>query len=283
MLPVDIFQGPEHASFHFGGGQSAVLLIHGFPGSPAEVRPLGEYLASTGWTTHGLMLPGLGQDIGNIANTTNQDWVSAVQHFIDEMIAGYQEVWVLGYSLGGAIALQAVRGKPIDGLVLIAPFWKLDSVTWKLLPVMKIIFPTFKPLQQLQIDLDDPEVHNEIEAWLPEVDLDDPGVRKEFLNFEVPTELINQLRIAGSAGGKAIRSLNLPLLVIQGINDQMVKPNLTRELIQGFAGKLRYIEVEGEHDLVRPQRAPWPQVPRLISQFLHDTDAGSHVQNDDQV
>ncbi|NIR65405.1 MAG: hypothetical protein GWN61_14265, partial [candidate division Zixibacteria bacterium] len=114
--------------------------------------------------------------------------------------------------------------------------------------------------QQLQIDLDDPEVHNEIEAWLPEVDLEDPGVREGFLNLEVPTDLINQVRIAGSEGGKAIRSLDLPLMVIQGSNDQMVKPSLTRDLIQGFAGKLTYIEVEGEHDLVRPQRAPWPQV-----------------------
>ncbi|NIW46471.1 MAG: alpha/beta fold hydrolase, partial [Gammaproteobacteria bacterium] len=81
------------------------------------------------WTAHGVMLPGLGQDIENIATTTNQDWVSTVEHRIDEMATTYQSIWVLGYSLGGAIALQAVQGKPIEGLVLIAPFWKIDSVT----------------------------------------------------------------------------------------------------------------------------------------------------------
>jgi alpha-beta hydrolase superfamily lysophospholipase len=52
------FQGPEHLPFLWPGGQPAALLVHGFPGTPAEMRPLGEALHQAGWTAQGILLPG---------------------------------------------------------------------------------------------------------------------------------------------------------------------------------------------------------------------------------
>jgi hypothetical protein len=69
-MPGDIlprpFDGCEHRSFLWQGSDCAALLIHGFPGTPAEMRPLGTVLKDAGWTVHGLMLPGLGADIESL-------------------------------------------------------------------------------------------------------------------------------------------------------------------------------------------------------------------------
>ena len=65
QIPAHIkpFQGDEHQPFHWNGGQPAALLVHGFPGTPAEMRPLGTALHQAGWTVYGPLLPGFGPDI----------------------------------------------------------------------------------------------------------------------------------------------------------------------------------------------------------------------------
>ena len=63
------FDGSEHRSFLWKGSDSAALLVHGFPGTPAEMRPLGTVLRNAGWTVRGLMLPGLGR--------TSRAWTNA--------------------------------------------------------------------------------------------------------------------------------------------------------------------------------------------------------------
>jgi esterase/lipase len=51
---------PNHStvvnrSFVWTEGDHAVLLIHGFPGTPAEMLPLGTVLREAGWTVHGMI------------------------------------------------------------------------------------------------------------------------------------------------------------------------------------------------------------------------------------
>src|ERR1043166_6591319 len=79
------FDASEHRSFLCKKSDSAALLVHGFPGSPAEMRPLGTVLRNTGWTVHGLMLPGLGADIESLDKRTAIDWSAAVENAVEEL------------------------------------------------------------------------------------------------------------------------------------------------------------------------------------------------------
>ena len=63
MVELRAYQGPEHEPFFWEAGEPAALLVHGFPGTPAEMRPLGEVLHEAGWTVHGVLLPGFGPQI----------------------------------------------------------------------------------------------------------------------------------------------------------------------------------------------------------------------------
>ncbi|MGV2435662.1 MAG UNVERIFIED_CONTAM: hypothetical protein LVT10_12975 [Anaerolineae bacterium] len=52
------FQGQEHLPFTLeGSGKTAALLVHGFPGSAAEMRPIGDILHAQGITARGVLLP----------------------------------------------------------------------------------------------------------------------------------------------------------------------------------------------------------------------------------
>src|SRR5271154_6266158 len=48
------------APFELGIGPGACLLVHGFTGTPWDVRPLGEALAAGGFRVRGIPLPGHG-------------------------------------------------------------------------------------------------------------------------------------------------------------------------------------------------------------------------------
>src|SRR5512147_1194374 len=96
------FDGSEHRSFLWEGSDCAALLVHGFPGTPAEMRPLGTVLRDAGWTVHGLMLPGLGADIASLEQRAGRDWSDAVRQALAGLQQHYSPVLLVGYSMGGA-------------------------------------------------------------------------------------------------------------------------------------------------------------------------------------
>ena len=44
--------------FYFPGNSTGCLLIHGFTGTPKEMRPLGDFLADKGYSVLGIRLSG---------------------------------------------------------------------------------------------------------------------------------------------------------------------------------------------------------------------------------
>ena len=63
--------------FFFEGGEHAVLLTHGFTGTPATVRYLGERLRDAGFTVQGICLPGHGTKLEDMRPVRWQDYLNA--------------------------------------------------------------------------------------------------------------------------------------------------------------------------------------------------------------
>ena len=92
------------------GGDEAVILLHSFTGTVRDVKALAEFLNEAGYTCyipaykgHGLSLEGL------LAYTTN-DWWEQVQesyHYLKD--SGYENIHVLGVSLGALMSLKLVE------------------------------------------------------------------------------------------------------------------------------------------------------------------------------
>jgi carboxylesterase len=104
---------------------TGIVLVHGFTGSPFEVRYLGEQLARAGFSVRAPLLPGHGTSLEDLDATTWQDWTEAVERAVDAMRVRYQRVAVVGQSLGGLLALHAAAHRRDIACVasLAAPLW----------------------------------------------------------------------------------------------------------------------------------------------------------------
>lgn len=143
---------PEVASYLQWAGQPgqvtdlAILYIHGFSASPAELRPLPEDLArQLGANLLALRLTGHGQDGGALAAARAGDWWRDLVQGLDAARRMGRRVVVLGMSTGATLVALAARdpqmGGQIAGVVLISPNFALKGRgAWMLdLPFASII------------------------------------------------------------------------------------------------------------------------------------------------
>lgn len=91
--------------FSFAGDRHGVLLLHGFTGSAAHMRLLGEGLRDRGFTVEGINLPGHAQSMEAMAQTHWQDWLEAAKAAYMSLKARCSHVSIAGLSMGGCIAL----------------------------------------------------------------------------------------------------------------------------------------------------------------------------------
>jgi len=261
------FSGTEHLPFHIGSGETVIVCIHGFPGSPAEFHPLAERLSDLGWAVDVPLLPGFGSQIDTLPRQTNQIWLASLLERVAELRRDYHQIILVGNSMGGALALQVAAHAPINGLVLLAPFWRLEHILWHSLPVLRYIIPKFKPFQLIKLDFSDEATRAGIRNFMPDVNLDDPETQKQIKQLELPLRLFNQIRQAGIAGARFCSQVTCPTMIIQGRQDDLVKPHTTRTLISRFTIPVTYTEVDAGHDLVKQPDQIVENIHQFVSEF----------------
>jgi esterase/lipase len=266
---LNAFEGEAHRPFHFEGiNGGAVLLTHGFPGSPKEMRPVADIFHAMGWTTHGVLLPGFGPEIETIDQRTHNDWLHAVEGALKSLRRDHDTVILVGNSMGGALSIQAASRNEVDGLVLFAPFWKVDHFLWNALPVLKYVLPKFKPFRLFKPDFDDPEFQKGTRNFMPNADFDDPEFRQQTLNLEINTRIFDNIRIVGANAFEMAPGVDVPTLVIQGNGDDLVDASATQKLVGRIRGPVTYLEVDEAHNPLQPEKDYWPQVIASLQTFI---------------
>ena len=267
---LNLFSEPVHQPFKLQGGGPAALLIHGFMGSPAEMKPLARALNGAGWTVEGLRLPGFADQIDTLFEQRALDWRSATVEAVETLRASHQPVIILGYSMGAAVALAAASQTKADALILIAPFWKVGNRLHRLIwQALKRIFPNPRPFKKA--DFSDKRQGEFVGGLLPELDLTDPEVQDVLRNLRVPTRFVDQIFRIGKAGEAAASELQLPALFIQGRADQAIEPARTRQLISRYGGPVTYHEIDGDHGLVAAENPAFQQLLTATLAFMQLT------------
>ena len=263
----EAFQAPEHQTYCWSGGRPAALLLHGFPGTPAETRALGHVLHDAGWTVQGLLLPGFGTDIDRLGEYRYGDWVRATVQAVRSLQSQHRPVLLAGFRMGAAVATVAAANAKPDGLALLAPFSGAIGPIGAIMPVLRRLIPTVKPFRLFKPDFSDPEVRKSMATFLPGVDLADPPVQRSLLDISIPLAVLDELRLAGQAAREAAGSVHAPTLIIQGVNDKVVLPKLSRQLVYAFPQPARYVEAAAAHDLLDDAGPAWPQVTEAMLAF----------------
>jgi carboxylesterase len=137
---------PGAEAFAHDGGTTGVLLCHGFTGSPQSLRPWADYLAAAGLSVSLPRLPGHGTTWQEMARTRWEDWYAEVDRAFDLLQARCEQMFVMGLSMGGCLALRLaeLRGDAVRGLVLVNPSITADTKLFLLAPVLKLVVPSLK-------------------------------------------------------------------------------------------------------------------------------------------
>jgi carboxylesterase len=196
---------PTAEPFLFPGNDIGILLVHGFTGSPKEMRTMGEYFAAQGHTVLGIRLPGHATQPEDLPRMRWTDWSHAVEDGYHLLHSAGCQVFVMGLSLGGLLTLTAAARLPIAGAVAM-------SAPYNLPPDPRLSFVHYL-------------------AWaMPTVpkgpsDWQDPSMAQDHVEYPAfPTRGIAELRDLIEEMHRSLSQIRCPVLLAHARADGSVLP-----------------------------------------------------------
>jgi carboxylesterase len=122
----------------------AVLVIHGFTGWPGELAFLGERLSGAGLAVSIPRLPGHGTNAHDFMQTGWRDWLRAATDAYLELAAGHPRVHLVGFSMGGLLAILLASRFPVGRLALVAPGVRISNPLLPLSPLFALFMRRMK-------------------------------------------------------------------------------------------------------------------------------------------
>lgn len=109
----------EARPFYYKAGNRGILFVHGFTDSLCRINGFAKFLAERDITTKGVLLPGHGQTWEELAKTSPRDWYLEVERGALELSKQVKEMYIVGISLGGNLALKFAALHPdlVSGVV----------------------------------------------------------------------------------------------------------------------------------------------------------------------
>jgi carboxylesterase len=221
---------PSAEPFLLPGGSTGCLLLHGFAGMPAEIRGLGDYLAAQGYTVLGVRLAGHGDTPEALLGVPWRDWLHSAEAGIAQLRKHCDQIVVVGFSLGGALAIMLAPHYAFTRLVLLATPLMLQG-DWRLnlLPLAKYVIPWFYPLKEA--DLSDPFIQQRIREFAPDADLSDPSVCEAIREqVRIPVAALHELQKALRHARAGVSHVQQPTLIMHGREDDIAPPQSADEL-----------------------------------------------------
>ncbi|MFD1884488.1 alpha/beta hydrolase [Paenibacillus wenxiniae] len=176
------------------------LLIHGFTGGQYEVSPLAEYLEAQGYRVNMFTLQGHGGNKAELRQATRQDWIHSAEVELKQLLTTCSQVHLIGFSTGALIAAHLVVNYPNQ----------ISSLTMLAAPV----FP-----------LNPQQIMRTLSQW--------PMVKAYIRNFfVVPSRATREFYRIVNESFAIYPQLTLPVLIVQGDRDHLVKLKSTSYLVE---------------------------------------------------
>jgi carboxylesterase len=222
---IEILEGAE--GYVLGEGKTAALFCHGFTSSPQNMRGLADYLAERGIAVRAPLLPGHGTTWQDLNSKRTEDWIGAVEDAFHELVASNEEVFLVGLSFGGALALDLAARYPdqVAGIVTLGGFVATKDPRRFLAPVIRKVA---KSLPGVGNDIANPDL-------------------KEIVYDRFPTSAAYYMLRQVKKARLGLPAVTAPILVMHGRNDHTVPP---------FNGQLIYDTVSStDKELVWLERS----------------------------
>lgn len=233
-------------------GEVGCLLLHGFPGSPAEVRELGTYLAQQGVSVLAPCLPGFGERPEALQGVRWGDWLRAAAQGLRQLRERCPWVYAAGLSMGSMLSLYLAAEVPLQGVALLSPAVALRNPLSRLIPLARYLV-----------------------RWY------DLGADSDLVDPAAPQRQWYYTRVPGAAVGEMYRLLRrawrvaphvrAPALLIQSRGDAVLRPEGAVALLRRIGAsdkRLVWLERSGHNMLVDAERE---RVFAEVYRFLCET------------
>ena len=229
---------PTAEPFFLPGDETGCLLVHGFTGTPKEMRWLGEYLNAAGRTVLGVRLAGHATSMDHMARMRWPDWLASVEDGICLLSGVTRRIFVLGLSMGGVLSLLAAARYPVDGVVAMSTPYEMQP-DWRLRFV--------RPISAVM-----PHVSKGAPDWR------NPDAARDHVDYPYcPTRSVGELNSLLAEMRAALPSVRVPVLLVHSRQDAGVPPanmdNIYAHLGSSDKTKL-WVENSGHVIIREPER-----------------------------
>lgn len=176
------------------------LIIHGFTGTPQEVKDIEAQFKTKTWLVYTPALPGHDGSKESLKEVKYKEWIYKAQVALEELMKRCDKVYVIGFSMGGVIAGYLAAKYPIDKLVLIS------SAVYYLNPRQIAEDVRGWVMEGIRGELDQNDVYN---FYREKIKRTPVAATIEF------AKLVKKLR-------HALEDITVPTLIIQGEKDGLV-------------------------------------------------------------
>ena len=250
--------------FFFPGKQDqpACLLIHGFTGTPKEMRWMGEYLNQEyGFHCLGIRLTGHATRPEDVIRSRYTDWMASVEdgyHILRGVLSlskgdAADRIYLLGLSMGGVLSLLMSTKLDVAGVVAMSAPYRIpyDYPVWAIKALSKLM--RYQPKGK-----EEPG-----SSWF------DKKAYAEHVSYpQNPVRSGAELQSLLTEMRAALPKVDVPVLLIHSKNDAYVPPENMEQIYTdlGTSGKTKLYVTESGHVVTRD--AERGEVFRAAAEFI---------------
>jgi carboxylesterase len=214
-----VLLAPQAEAVRIDGGDTGVLLSHGFTGSPASMRPFAEQLAKAGHAVRVPRLPGHGTTWQDLNHTRWPDWYAELDRSLTELRNRCSRVAVAGLSMGGCLALRLAEQRPseVDALVLVNPSVASNDPRMRFVQLARLVKASM------------PGIGNDIKQ---------PGVVEHGYD-RTPLQALHSLTRLWRDVSARLSDVRAPLLLFRSAEDHVVDPSSAQLVLSGVSSAVR--------------------------------------------
>lgn len=206
-----------HAEGKGANKSTGILLVHGFTGSPASMRPWAEYLNQHGYTVTVPLLPGHGTRPEDLNMVKWQEWPAKVENDLNVLLQSCEKVFICGLSMGGGTVLNVATrySKQLAGIILVNPMIHVKLVPHQLAWVIS-------RFQKMRDSVGD--------------DIKRPGIT-EWGYDSLPAVGVHQLLKMLSYTRKRLHDVTAPLQLFHSADDHTLPVSNTEIILAGVGSR----------------------------------------------
>jgi len=251
----------------------AVLMLHGYMGSPVSSRDMGKYISKHGISIYCPLLPGHGNLPYQIHGYGKKDWLAEAEEAFLSLQKEYDQIFIIGHSMGAVSAayLADKYQNDVCGLILMAPLYDVPDWRIKMASFGRYIMPWFYPLKRKEVDRD--IFIARVTDFDPTIDVTDPELQDWLVEAtRLPMDSVDEMRKMGVFGRKFWPKIHQPVIIFQGGSDPAVHTDYVEILFRKLATadkEMKFFPQAG-HELMRPEEAIHMKVWQKTLEFIDD-------------